>query len=535
MLLATTLHWPETTGEWEIWIVLLLAGFVVLRHAAGWPAALVGGATAAASFTIDNQIHIPAAILLAGLMLLVTGRPARPLPAGVALREAAIVTLGFALYEVGRLLTAGEAGVATANSARVLDLERRLRSNIEPDLQRFVMGHELLASWVTRVYSMYYLPVVIGALIWFLVADRATYRVMRNALALSALLSLLTFWLYPVAPPRLLPEAGTVSLHVARGGSHSFVNEFAAVPSLHVGWTMLVSYLLFQTGRGRLRWLAWIPGGVMYLTVMATGHHYWFDGAIGTLYALAPAALLAGLPALSRWWARWMYPPPLPQRPSLFASVSGNQWALLDIVALAGLLASLLVGQLISPGFTDYWGYIVAQVAATILAVCWLSQRFWLEGGFSWLTHLVIVVVTYGDTFGTALGFYDRFHVYDKVTHFGGGAILAAVAYEIILALHRRGAVAWGVHRRMVVAVIISLACGSIWEIYELFGDTIFDTGRHNGATDTTYDLISDLAGAALTVTLLARLHPTLAPAPLPGTAHAGEPARHPALADAGD
>jgi hypothetical protein len=519
MLLATTLHWPETTGEWEIWIALLLAGFVVLREVAGWPAAILGSATATAGFAIDNQIHIPVAILVVGLTLLVTRRPDRSLPFGVAVREGALVTLGFALYEVGRHLTAGEAGVAFANSARVLDFERRLRSHIEPDLQRFVMGHELLAEWVTRIYSMYYLPVVLGTLIWLLLVDRESYRVMRNALALSSILALLTFWLYPVAPPRLLPEAGTISLHVARGGSHSFVNEFAAVPSLHVGWTMLASFLLFRTTRGYLRWLAWIPGAVMYLTVMATGHHYWFDGAIGTLYALAPAMLLTSSSALGRWWARWLYPPPLAQRPALFASVSNNPWAALDVTALAGLLASLLVGQLIHPGFTDYWGYIVAQVAATILAVCWLSQRFWLEGGFSWLTHLVIVVVTYGDTFGTALGFYDRFPIYDKVTHFGGGAILAAVAYEIVLALHRRGAVAWGVNGRMLAAVIIALACGSIWEIYELFGDTIFDTGRHAGSRDTAYDLISDLAGAALTVTLLARLHPTVVPVHASGSA----------------
>jgi hypothetical protein len=333
----------------------------------------------------------------------------------------------------------------------------------------------------------------------------------------------------------MLPEAGTVSLHVALGGSHSFVNEFAAVPSLHVGWTMLASFLLFRTVRGHLRWLAWVPGAVMYLTVMATGHHYWFDGAIGTLYSLAPAMLLTSSTALGRWWTRWLYPPPLTQRPAMFASVSNNPWAVLDVTALAGLLASLLLGQLISPGFTDYWGYIVAQVAATILAVCWLSQRFWLEGGFSWLTHLVIVVVTYADTFGTALGFYDRFPMYDKVTHFGGGAILAAVAYEIVLALHRRGAIAWSLTGRALAAVVIALACGSIWEIYELFGDTIFDTGRHAGSRDTIYDLISDLAGAVLTVALLAQLHSTVGPAHVPEAALAGEPARHPALSDAGD
>jgi len=60
----------------------------------------------------------------------------------------------------------------------------------------------------------------------------------------------------------------------------------------------------------------------------------------------------------------------------------------------------------------------------------------------------------------------------------------------------------------MIVAIGVSLTLGAIWEFYEVFGDAIFDTGRHAGSLDTIYDLISDISGAILAVALLARLEP---------------------------
>jgi len=214
------------------------------------------------------------------------------------------------------------------------------------------------------------------------------------------------------------------------------------------------------------------------------------------------------LPNVKRWWAKWMFLPPRSERLTLLQATASHPWALFDFAALGALLLYLVVGEFVRPGFTDYWGYMVAQIAATMFAIAWLTQRFWREGGLSWLTHLIIVVVTYADTLGTAADFYDRYQIYDKLTHIGGGAILAAAVYEVALALRLRGAVAWRVPTRMLVAIGVSLSAGALWEFYEIFGDVIFDTGRHAGSLDTSYDLISDLSGALLTVILLARLEP---------------------------
>jgi hypothetical protein len=505
-----TLTWPETQSSWILWLVIMAAIVIAFQRSGGFAFSMLGLATAVAGYGIDGRFFIPVTVLIAGLLMLVpTTSSGAELSRRDATHEALLVALGFGLYEMGRKLTEGEEPIAVSNSLRILDLERRLRLNFEPDLQQLVMRSDSAVRIFTRLYSSLYLPVVIFGLVWFLGTDRATFRVLRNSLALSATLGLLTFWLFPVAPPRLVPEAGVVDFHVLLGREHSFVNDYAAVPSFHVGWTMLVGYLFFRSYSGhRLRWLSWAPGGIMLTTVMVTGNHYWLDGVIGTLYALPTAALLLDWPRFRAWWHRWMYLRPASRNLGMVESTIRHPWALLDVAALGALLVFVSVQSTLHPGFTDYLGYMVAQMVGTLLAVIWLTQRFSEEGGLSWLTHLIIVSVTYADTLGTAAGFYDRFQVYDKITHFGGGAILAAVAYEIALALRVRGAISWQLHRRMLVAIGVSLGLGAVWEFYEVFGDAIFDTGRHAGSLDTIYDLISDLCGAMFAVVLLAWIEP---------------------------
>jgi hypothetical protein len=95
------------------------------------------------------------------------------------------------------------------------------------------------------VYSFLYLAVVVGVLLWLYLVDRRNYRLMRNSMGISALLAVGLIALLPVAPPRLLPESGLVDTVIAVGNrEHGFVNEYAAIPSLHVGWMALAGYAL---------------------------------------------------------------------------------------------------------------------------------------------------------------------------------------------------------------------------------------------------------------------------------------------------
>jgi hypothetical protein len=83
-------------------------------------------------------------------------------------------------------------------------------------------------------------------------------------------------------------------------------------------------------------------------------------------------------------------------------------WTIFSAVGLAGLLLYLLIRQAIQPGFTDYWGFMVVQIAVMLVFVVAMSSVFAREGGLSWYTHLVVTGNTWADTLGTAGHLYER-------------------------------------------------------------------------------------------------------------------------------
>jgi PAP2 superfamily len=492
-----TFQWPESTNEWIIWLLLLIAIFLFMRAAAGFPMAVLATATGVAGFGVDAHFYIQGTILIVGIFaLILRSRMERPVTARRAVREGLLISAGFCLYEYGRTLVVGDFNSAQRNATRVVNLERRFSGAFESSWQQSALGHEHVLEAFNRVYSFMFIPVVIGALFWLLLFDDASFRILRTSLGISALLALTTIALFPVAPPRLLPGSDVIDTHRLLGGGHGFVNQFAAVPSLHVGWSMAAGYALCRSWRShRWRYLAYVPGVLMGMTVIVTGNHYWFDGVVGIIFAVGPAILLSnhedalaarrGVHRVSAWAAAR-------------TAIAESRGAQFSVGALGLLLAYLIVREPLTPGFTHYWGYQIAQLAATIAAIAYLTTVFSKEGGLSWPTHLIVVAVTYADTFGTAGHFYDRFATYDKITHFGGGASLAAASYDILYALNLRGRINWSPSMRVFVATLLPVALGASWELYEYLGDTVFHTGRNAGELDTTYDLISDTTGALL-------------------------------------
>jgi hypothetical protein len=493
-----------------LWAFAIAAILLLLWRPAGPWIALAAASTVVFGFGIDHHLYIGYGVLLCAVIYRLVHRgAAMRLALPTVVWQLSLLGAGYFLYEAGRKRTEGNWESAQSNSLGVLDLERRLKLNFEPDLQNWVIQSDRLVHWFSRFYSSFYLPFVIAGILWFLLTDRQAYLVLRNALGISALISLFTFWQFPVAPPRLIPEANVIDMHDLVGRYHAFVNEYAAVPSLHVGWMMLVGYMLWRSLRPN--WysaVAWLPGTLMFVTVMVTGNHYWFDGLVGMMYTLVPAVILLHWTDMRRWWTRWLALPEPAKRPSMAQAVQQQPWAMFSVTSLGFLLMVLVVGQIVDPGFTDYWGYMIAQFLGTILLIGWFSQRFAPEGGLSAVTHLAIVAVTYADTLGTAADFYKNYVFYDKITHFGGGAIIAAVGYDIVTVLNLRGALRASAFWRVVIAVTVSMIVCSLWELYELVGDTLFDTGRNGGELDTLYDLISDFSGALVAAIAIALLAP---------------------------
>lgn len=184
--------------------------------------------------------------------------------------------------------------------------------------------------------------------------------------------------------------------------------------------------------------------------------------------------------------------------------MSGNRaWVLFSTAGLGGLLAYLLVRQAVEPGFTDYWAFMVVQIAGTLAIL--LAFTLWLapRGGLSWSTHLIATANTWADALGTAGHLYERHASYDKITHFLAGLAITIAAADILRALDERGALRLTPTARLRLAVSVTLVANLGWEAYEYLGDVVFGSGRHRGALDTAYDLVSDMTGALVAVAMI--------------------------------
>jgi hypothetical protein len=201
---------------------------------------------------------------------------------------------------------------ALANARGVLHLEQSLHLNPELGLDRWLAGHHTLATVLAEYYdnAHWVVPFVLLAWLWWRRADM--YRRMRSSLALVNLIGFLVFWLYPVAPPRMLSGFTDVitSAHAFgpefhRGGLASHANELAAMPSLHMAWAAWCALVLWQLSSRRwVRALALAYPCATAFTVLATGNHFVLDLVAGLATLALALALLAAPRAIRQSWLR---------------------------------------------------------------------------------------------------------------------------------------------------------------------------------------------------------------------------------------
>ncbi len=238
-------------------------------------------------------------IAVAGILLalLYNGRERLRIPGLIA--EAALVVAAYALYFVVRGLTQGNTTAAVDHARAIADAERALRVYAEPAMARFVAQREALASMSNWVYIWGHWPLIILVAVWLYLFRPDTYRTYRNAFVISGAIGLVSFLAYPVAPPRLadpqfvdtLSKYASAYRELEPGG---LVNQYAAMPSLHFGWNMLVGAAIATQSRiVALRIAGAAIPVAMSLSVIVTANHYILD-------VVAGAAVCAG----SLWVAR---------------------------------------------------------------------------------------------------------------------------------------------------------------------------------------------------------------------------------------
>lgn len=205
-----------------------------------------------------------------------------------------LLMVGAALLYFGvRGVTEGSAAAAISHAEDLLALERWLRIDIEATAQSWILDHHLLVTFANWVYIWGHWPVIAVTLLWLYRHERHAYLVLSRAMFISGGIGLIIFALYPVAPPRLMPGGMWVDTVTELSTSYrvlqppSLVNKYAALPSLHVGWNLLVGIVVFGVAtRRHLRAAAATLPVLMVLAVVLTGNHYVLDAVLGAALAL---------------------------------------------------------------------------------------------------------------------------------------------------------------------------------------------------------------------------------------------------------
>ena len=240
---------------------------------------------------------LAAAAIRAGGLAARTGGHARAwaLWGGVAW-EAALLFGLYALWQFAGSFTVMGTSGAVPRARWLWQGERFLHLPSETALQHPFLSHPLLVQASNLYYDILHFPLLGACLIWLYARHRESYPRVRTTIAVFTGASLL-IQLIPVAPPRLLPMTGMVDTAVQYGQSvYSWsggfdADEFSAMPSVHVGWALIVAVAIITVSRSQWRWLAAAYPVATLLVVVVTANHFWLDGIAA---ALLVALVLAG-------------------------------------------------------------------------------------------------------------------------------------------------------------------------------------------------------------------------------------------------
>ena len=248
-----------------------------------------------------------------------------------AAQEFALVAGLYSLWRIARQLPLTHVDGAIDRGRQIAQFEQDLFMPTELSLQHFVLEHDWLARATNTFYATFHVPVTVGFLIWMYVRHRDKYPHWRNGLVIVTACCLVVRFMR-VAPPRFLPDLGYVDLSTRYGMNiygpvgKGISDQFAAMPSIHVAWAAVVSFGIVAASTSKFRWLALLYVTACFLSVSATGNHWWLDGIVAILFLLAGLAIDT---RVRRYTARRR---PEPEEPSSGADVDDG---VVDVTAAA--------------------------------------------------------------------------------------------------------------------------------------------------------------------------------------------------------
>ena len=206
------------------------------------------------------------------------------------LQELILVGIGYFLYSQVRGLAGDRTADAFRNAYWIVDFERNSGIFKELLFQKLILPHDLLVHAANLIYFYGLFPLMVPTAVWLFIRHPRQYLFLRTAFLASGGIALIFFLLLPVAPPRLLGMGFVDTLGLSFVPAYSSipgVNHFAAVPSMHVGWSLLTAIGIGMAVRGRLgQAIAIGMPTIMLVATVTTGNHYFLDGLMGIVVAL---------------------------------------------------------------------------------------------------------------------------------------------------------------------------------------------------------------------------------------------------------
>lgn len=217
---------------------------------------------------------------------------------GDLIRQFALFFLVYQGYQVVRGFADGKAALALANGERVIDVERSLGTFFEPGFQQALLNHQWLIDLANWAYFNTHFVVSVTFLAWLYLFRNEYFYFVRNMFMAAMVLALVGYAAFPTAPPRMFPEHGftdTVAIFTGieqdTNTKASFlVNNYAAVPSMHIGFSLMIAAPAMALSRAAIASALWsvYPLFVLFV-IIATANHYWFDAAAGAAVACLAA------------------------------------------------------------------------------------------------------------------------------------------------------------------------------------------------------------------------------------------------------
>jgi PAP2 superfamily len=269
------------------------------------------------------RLIVPLVLLLAfaGILRWHTNRTGRAprlrwLPKGGsdALVQLSLFVIADILYETVRGIAESNPAVAFSNARTIVDLEQSTGLFFEQGLQAWAMGQRVLIDMANFMYVNSHFVLTTGALVWLYLRHNDRFYFVRNMFMVAMALALVGYVLMPTAPPRFFPELGfvdTIAYYVNvkhdSGLVALFFNPYAAVPSMHVAFALMVSVPALLVVRNRVAKVMWgVYPLLVTFVVLVTGNH-WFMDAVAGAFVAGMSALVAKH-VLSRVWpAAWSW------------------------------------------------------------------------------------------------------------------------------------------------------------------------------------------------------------------------------------